>query len=172
VIWSTRGWCLWLSFVPSCAEDADARLFLKGAGAFHQFLEDGGVDIAHGRGFYRLLLAHGLVDVQVDGNMQIWPGGSPGALLWRANIDQLRAQLVGGGLLSEREVERFCQLVKDPGFSVTPICSSPAGDSEPAKPRRDADTPPRPRGKRARRQLTPAGVCWPGLRPRPLPSPT
>lgn len=110
--------CTWLPFVPSCSEDADAQLFLKAADAFHRLLEDGGVDIAHGRGFYPLLLAQGLLNVQVDGNIQVWPGGSPGALLWRANIDQLRPRLVGGGLLSEEEVERFCRLVGDPDFSV------------------------------------------------------
>jgi SAM-dependent methyltransferase len=110
--------CSWLPFVPNCREDSDARLFLKVAEAFHQVLEECGVDIAHGRGFYPMLLAQGLVNVQVDGHMQVWPGGSPGALLWRANIEQLRAQLVADGLLSEEEVKRFCRLVEDPGFSV------------------------------------------------------
>jgi SAM-dependent methyltransferase len=78
--------CSWLPFVPQCREAGDARLFLKVADAFHQVLQDGGVDIAHGRGFYPLLLAHGLANVEVDGRVQIWPGGSPGALLWQANI--------------------------------------------------------------------------------------
>src|SRR5919198_696245 len=89
--------CTWRPFVPSCAEDADARLFLKAADAFHQLLEDGGVDIAHGRGFHPLLLAQGLVNVQVDGNIQVWPGGSPAALLWRGEIDQFRPRVGGGG---------------------------------------------------------------------------
>jgi hypothetical protein len=65
--------CSWLPFVPHCREVADARLFLKAADAFHQVLADGGVDIAHGRGFHPLLLAHGLVNVHVE----IWPGGPP-----------------------------------------------------------------------------------------------
>ncbi len=106
---------LWLPFIPNCSEDADARLFLRVAGAFHHVLEDGGVDIAHGRGFYPMLLAQGLANVQVDGNMQVWLGGSAGALLWRANIEQLRTRLVGDGFLSEDEVERFGRLVEDPG---------------------------------------------------------
>jgi uncharacterized membrane protein YhfC len=50
--------------------------------------------------------------------IQVWPSGSPGALLWQANIEQLRPKLTGDGLLSEHEVERFCQLVEDPDFSV------------------------------------------------------
>ena len=110
--------CTWLPFVPNCREDVDAGLFLKVADAFHQVLEAGGVDIAHGRGFYPMLLAQGLVNVEVDGSVQVWPGGSAGALLWRANIEQVRAKLVGGGLLTEEEVERFCRLVEDPEFSV------------------------------------------------------
>jgi SAM-dependent methyltransferase len=110
--------CSWLPFVPHCHEDADARLFLKAADAFHQVLKEGGVDIAHGRGFHPLLLAHGLVNVQVDGHVQIWPGGSPGALLWQANIQQLTDTLLGRGLLSENEIQRFCRVVEDPDFSV------------------------------------------------------
>jgi SAM-dependent methyltransferase len=110
--------CSWLPFVPQCHEAGDARLFLKVADAFHQVLQDGGVDIAHGRGFYPLLLAHGLANVEVDGRVQIWPGGSPGALLWQANIAQLTDKLLGRGLLSEEEILRFCRLVEDPDFSV------------------------------------------------------
>jgi ubiquinone/menaquinone biosynthesis C-methylase UbiE len=110
--------CTWLPFVPNCHDDADARLFLKVADAFHQVLKESGADIAHGRGFYPMLLAQGLVNVQVDGTMQIWPGGSPGALLWQANIEQLRDTLASHDLLSEEEIERFCGLVEDPDFSV------------------------------------------------------
>jgi SAM-dependent methyltransferase len=111
--------CTWLPFVPNCREDVDARLFVKVADAFHRVLEAGGVDIAHGRGFYPMLRAQGLVNVEVDGSVQVWPGGSSGALLWRANIEQVRAKLVGGGLLTEEEVERFFRLVEDPEFSVS-----------------------------------------------------
>jgi SAM-dependent methyltransferase len=110
--------CSWLPLVPSCPETADAELFVKAADAFHTVLEDGGVDITHGRGFYPTFLANGLVNVQVDGHVQIWPGGSPGALLWQANIEQLRSKLLGDGLLDEGEIERFCRLVEDPDFSV------------------------------------------------------
>jgi SAM-dependent methyltransferase len=110
--------CSWLPFVPYCEQEADTQLFSKVADAFHRLLEEGGVDLAHGRGFYPMLLDQGLVNVQVDGHVQVWPGGSPGALLWQANIEQLRTKLVGAGLLSEDEIERFCRLVEDPEFSV------------------------------------------------------
>jgi SAM-dependent methyltransferase len=110
--------CTWLPFVPVCPEASDAALFLKAADAFHQLLGEGGVDLAHGRRFYPLLREQGLVDVQVDGQMQVWPGGSPGALLWRANIDQLRPQLISRGLIDEGEIDRFGRLVEDPSFSV------------------------------------------------------
>jgi SAM-dependent methyltransferase len=110
--------CTWLPFVPECTHAADAQLFLKVADAFHRVLKEGGVDITHGRGFYPMLVNEGLVNVQVDGDIQVWAGGSPGALLWQANIKQLGSKLVGGGLLTEEEVERFCRLVEDPGFSV------------------------------------------------------
>jgi hypothetical protein len=59
-----------------------------------------------------------LANVEVDGRVQIWPGESPEALLWQANIAQLTDKLLGRGLLSEEEILRFCRLVEDPDFSV------------------------------------------------------
>ena len=43
-------------------------------------------------------------------------GGSPGATLVRANLEQLRGDLVG---VSGEEVDRCCQLLEDPEFSFS-----------------------------------------------------
>ena len=110
--------CTWLPFVPDCFEVGDERLFLKAAAAFHRVLEEGGVHISHGRRFYPWLRSKGLINVEVEGHMQVSPGGSAGAMLWRANIEQLRPKLVGRGLLTALEIERLGQLVDDPTFSV------------------------------------------------------
>jgi SAM-dependent methyltransferase len=109
--------CTWLPFVTTCAPE-DGAVFATALDAFHVLLESGGADVAHGRRFLPMLVEAGLVNVVVDGHMQVWPGGSPGALLHRANIEQLRPQLTSSGLMTEEDVERFYRIVEDPAFSV------------------------------------------------------
>lgn len=111
--------CTWLPIIGDWREPGDEYLFLRAADAFHWLLAEGGVDVAHGRRFYPWLTSHELSNVHVDGQMQIWPGGSTGARLWQANIEQLRPQILAHGLLTENEIERFERLLDDPGFSVT-----------------------------------------------------
>jgi len=109
--------CTWLPFAPAGAL-GQAQLFDKVIGAFHSMLEDGGVDIAHGRYFHPLLTGHGLVDVHAQVHVEIWPGRSLGCQLHRANIEQLRDRLTDRGMLSDREIETFYELIEDPAFSV------------------------------------------------------
>jgi hypothetical protein len=45
-------------------------------------------------------------------------GGSAGAELWQANIDQVQGRLVSDETLTVSEVERFRRLTRDPAFSV------------------------------------------------------
>jgi SAM-dependent methyltransferase len=127
--------CTWLPFAPDGIELADRHLFVKVADAFHEVLEQGGVEISHGRGFHRWFRSHGLTNVHVDGHMQISQGGSSGALLWQANIEQVGPRLVRKALLSEFEIERFSQLVADPTFSVNSyLLVSGRGQRAPAPP--------------------------------------
>jgi SAM-dependent methyltransferase len=110
--------CSWVPFVPDC-EPAAADLFTKVLDAFHQALARAGVDLAYGRHFHRLLRDAGLVDVQVEAQVQFAPGGSHGCRLHRANVEQLRDRLTDQGLVSEAEIECFYELIEDPAFSVT-----------------------------------------------------
>jgi SAM-dependent methyltransferase len=109
--------CTWLPFIPSC-DEAGQALFLKVLAAFHRLLGEGGVDLEHGRHFYQTLTDQGLVDVQVDGHMQIWSGGSAGTRLHQANIEQLTPRLLATELLDQREISNFHRLLDDPTFSV------------------------------------------------------
>ncbi|TMC10700.1 MAG: hypothetical protein E6J41_07660 [Chloroflexi bacterium] len=56
------------------------------------------------------------MDVQAEGRLAMGPGGSPVADLLLANLDQVRDALVGRGLLTADEVERFAGLLSDPSF--------------------------------------------------------
>jgi SAM-dependent methyltransferase len=72
---------------------------------FVRLLEQRGVDTAWGRRLPRVLRASGLVDVVCDARLTLeHPGG---AELERANVDQVRAGLVGLGLATDEEIETY-----------------------------------------------------------------
>jgi SAM-dependent methyltransferase len=103
---------------PYCPEaaSADEELANRAWDAFVTHLEAGGVDGAYGRRLPRLLREAGLVDVEAEGRLAMGPGGSPVADLMLANLDQVGGALVGCGLLTADEVERFASLLSDPSF--------------------------------------------------------
>ena len=106
----------WLPLEPG-GEPSDVALFTKVLRAFYQVLGRAGVDLAYGRRFRWLLREQGLVDVHVEAHIQFVAGGSPGFRLYRANIEQLRERLTDPGLLSNPEIDRFCDLLENPQFS-------------------------------------------------------
>jgi SAM-dependent methyltransferase len=46
-------------------------------------------------------------------------GGSPGARLMRSNMEQLRERLTALGLVSQRDLRRYCDLLENPEFSFS-----------------------------------------------------
>jgi SAM-dependent methyltransferase len=119
--------CSWVTLEPA-GEPADAALFTKVLDAFYHVLDQAGVDLAYGRGFYSLLRQQGLIDVHVEAHIQIASGGSPGFALYRANVEQLRDRLIDLGLVSSLEIDRFCELLENPEFSCNhqPVVSGRA----------------------------------------------
>ena len=85
-------------------------------GALHHVLEQALLDMAYGRRFHGLLRQAGLADVHVEGHIVVCAGGSPGATLVRANLEQLRGDLAD---VSGEEVDRCCELLEDPDFSFS-----------------------------------------------------
>ena len=69
-------------------------------------LSDRGLELRCGRlldGWFRRL---GLADIGSEGRVFMWRGGSSGADHMRANIEQLRAEILGSGLTSEPEFQQ------------------------------------------------------------------
>lgn len=98
---------------------ATTTLFLKMQAAQGRLMEARGVDLAWGRKLYRRLQAHGLVGVDMEGYVVVWEGRSPGARLTRVNFEQIRAEAVNAGFITNEEVDQVLTLLDDPDFAIS-----------------------------------------------------
>jgi ubiquinone/menaquinone biosynthesis C-methylase UbiE len=84
--------------------------------AMWHLMEDRGVERRFGRLLPGRMRAHGLTAVGAEGRLFMWEGGSPGASLTRANYEQIRADLIGAGYLTEEEFEMDIAGLEAPEF--------------------------------------------------------
>jgi SAM-dependent methyltransferase len=75
-----------------------------------------GVDLGFGRRVLGLLKAAGLQDVEAEGSLTMYQAQSPGTLLMRTAIEQLRPALVATGAIAEAEVERDLAVLEQGDF--------------------------------------------------------
>jgi SAM-dependent methyltransferase len=101
-----------------CANADDAETVRKCFGALRSLMELRGMDMSWGRSLYARLIATGLVNVEADAHFEFRRGGSPGARLDKANLCQVRDQLLGERLLTSEELDRLLRLLDDPDFVV------------------------------------------------------
>jgi SAM-dependent methyltransferase len=94
----------------------DEEVFGKVTDAFGQALHRRGADTTWARTLPHRLASAGLVDVGAAGHLTIFPGGSPAAQLWVANIDQVGDGLIQAGLITAAERDTFRRLLDDPSF--------------------------------------------------------
>jgi SAM-dependent methyltransferase len=86
--------------------------------AMGRIMTSKGVDLAYGRRLHGLLSAAGLVEVAVEGHLEIGAGGTPLGALHRANMEQLRDEMVASGMVTGSEIDRACHVVMDQGSAV------------------------------------------------------
>ena len=86
--------------------------------AWLTFLEGGGVDRTYGSRLPGLLREAGLKDVQAEGHVVMAPGNSSASGLHLANIEQVRATLVGQGLVTDQDIDGFLALMRDPEAEI------------------------------------------------------
>jgi len=114
-----------------CANADDAETVRKCFRALRTLMEMRGMDMSWGRSLYGRLVATGLVNVEADAHFEFRCGGSPGARLDKANLCQVRDQLLGERLLTSEELDRLLRLLDDPDFVVaSPIIFSARGQQQ------------------------------------------
>jgi len=95
------------------------EVFLKSHAAMLKFFDDGGVDRRTGRKLFASLRAHGLSQVSAEARAFMFKGGSPGASLLKANLEQLRTPMIDRKYITPREFDEDLARLDDPDF-MTP----------------------------------------------------
>jgi SAM-dependent methyltransferase len=90
--------------------------------AMIRVVEDHGVERRYGRLLPGRLRAHGLAEVGAEARIFTWHGGSAGASLMRANFQQLRADMIQAGYITEAEFEQDLTRLEASDFlTLSPI---------------------------------------------------
>ncbi|MEP7088448.1 MAG: methyltransferase domain-containing protein [Gemmatimonadota bacterium] len=84
--------------------------------ALARTLDEQGVDRGFGRRLFGRLRAHGLDHVAAEGRTFMWPAGSPGPAMMRANYLQLRSQMIAAEYITHAEFDRDIASLDDPDF--------------------------------------------------------
>ena len=90
----------------------------KTAAVMRQVTAAAGVHQRLGRSLGRRLRGHGLTDVDTEGRVFVWRGGSRGAALSRLNVEQLRAAVLASGQLTVDELEADLATLDDDDFEM------------------------------------------------------
>ena len=113
------GWLIDEEFDNTVSPNPDfspGEVLSKTRVALTRVMEDRGLDLGFGRRLFGQLRALGLDSVGAEGRVFIWPGGSPGALLLRANYEQLRSSMIDAGYVTQKQFEQDVAQLSDPGY--------------------------------------------------------
>ena len=86
--------------------------------AIQQVLGNHGANTRFGRLLPGRLHAHGLEDVDAEGRVLAWRGGSIGAGVHRTNARHVRAEIIESGIMSEDDFEPELARLDDPGLLI------------------------------------------------------
>ena len=95
------------------------KLFAKTLGAMEQVMRSHGLDPAWGTSLFRRFNDLGLVEVGQEGHFAAWAGGSPGARLFQANFEQVRAEPVAARLATDAEMDHAISELSSPDFAFS-----------------------------------------------------
>jgi SAM-dependent methyltransferase len=101
------GWLLLEEFDSDSAPpdpDLDSgETYLTTHRALARYMADRGFDRRYGRRLFRQFRACALTEVTAEARMFMCAGGSPGAVLIKANLEQLRGVLIDGGYVTSSQ---------------------------------------------------------------------
>jgi SAM-dependent methyltransferase len=84
--------------------------------AMRRIMDERGADRGFGRQLFGLMRGLGLVSVGAEGRAFMWPSGSPGPDLMRANYEQLRSAMIDAGYVTREEFDQDVARLDDPNF--------------------------------------------------------
>jgi SAM-dependent methyltransferase len=90
--------------------------------ALYRVFEEAGADLGWGHKVFGVFREAKLADVGAEAAAWMWPGGSPGSHLRRANCDQLEAAMLASGAVTRADVDAYRGLLTDPGVSFPSYC--------------------------------------------------
>jgi SAM-dependent methyltransferase len=118
------GWVLIEEFVHPSPPDPrgvgqdEAACFERVYRAMVDVITESGADMDWGHQVHGELRRRGCTQVSTEGFFEVWPGGSTGIALHRANVDQLADRLVASGRTTPADLDMFRRLLEQPGLTV------------------------------------------------------
>ncbi len=100
-------------------DEAARAVYQKMLAAQSELMTAHGSSVNWGRQLYTQLRRLGLGEVGVEGQLAMRPGASVGAHLDRANFEQIRAEAVARGLITDEEVEQVFALLDNPEITAS-----------------------------------------------------
>jgi SAM-dependent methyltransferase len=91
-----------------------AEVELQSLAACRAVMSKAGADLAFGRRIASQLSAYGLGDTVAGAYLSMWRGGSAGARLLAANINQLQDRMVEHGLIEPDQIKHDLARLRDP----------------------------------------------------------
>ena len=126
------GWLLVEDFevLPAvCGEPRpDVECISRTAAAMRHVTAAAGVNQRMGRSLLRRLRGQGLADIDTEGRVFLWRGGTSGGTLSRLNIEQLRPAILATGQVTAEEIDADLAAIDDEEFEMrSPILWSAWG---------------------------------------------
>jgi SAM-dependent methyltransferase len=126
------GWLLTEEFDSALAlaapEHYPREVALKSALSFREIMMARGVDAGFGRALAGHLHSRGMEDISAEGRLLMYRGGSPGTRLMKANLEQLREDILASGAVTPLEFEQDLARLEQADFMTpSPVMWSVAG---------------------------------------------
>jgi len=104
-----------LSMTPDASVNP-AETSLEADVVFREVMVARGLDLRYGRLLPSRFRQIGLVDVGAEGRVPLWRGGGYGGILMRANLEQLREDILATGRITQDQFERDLARLDDEEF--------------------------------------------------------